>query len=216
MGQVVKGGQGGEGDRTVEVEDGGPSQGAETAVDAPYVLIHVALKLDIVIHLGPGRYGHHDQDYLLPVLGVFFQKELKGVQAFGNPLGVVQAVHGEDHLPVPNTPLEALDFGFDLGELGGPGELEEVYAYGKGVHLHQAFPGSDEAQAVVVAQDAPHTAEEVANVVVGVESHQVGSQESFQDLFPPGQEAKELEGGKGDVEEEAYGGLGESLPKHTG
>ncbi len=54
----------------------------------------------------------------------------------------------------------------------------------------------------------------MARVCVAVESNQIRSKQAAQDVFPPGQHAKQLGGGKGDVQEEANPCFWKRLANH--
>ena len=88
-------------------------------------------------------------------------------------------------------------------------ELLDVDADREGADAHLApVPVHDLTRVVDLRFEKPLAAtEEVAGVLLGMEADEVGAEQSFEHLPPPGQHAEHLFGGERDVEEERDGSV---------
>ena len=199
------------GNGAVEVADRGPVGGGEAAVDAPDQLVDLAFELAVLDHLCAAGHGHLEQHHLFPVLRVELEQPLEGADALGDALGVVEAV-GAQH------DLLALHLGLGRRRLGERLEAVELDPDGKAPdprgavavlhhHLAPVDPGP---------QGALGAVEEVLRVAPHVEADEIAGEQGLEDLARPGEQAEDVVGREGDVEEEGEVGAGAFVSHRDG
>ncbi len=194
----------------VLVGDGRPAQGCVLAVDAADGQLDLVAQLPVGLHPLPGRGGDLDHHRVVRVDGPVVEQLAPGLQAVSDALGVVQAVHTEHDLvgiaevvPQLRGPLP------DLGVLGERGDGGGVDGDREGARLdlaprRRAEAGHRDRGALhVVAQQLPHRGDEVQGVALALEADEVRAEQPAQDRVALGQLGEQLDGGEGDVVEEA-------------
>ena len=144
------------------------------------------------------------------------QQLAERAQALRDALGVVETVHGEEDA----LAREALA---QRGE-GRPrlrvvveqrGELLRRDADGQRVDARRVALGDHAVHLAGQADQAQEAGPEVLEVGVGLEGHEVRAQEAAQHLVAPGQDAQQLRGREGDVQEEPDARLGGDVAEHA-
>jgi len=186
------------------------------SIDPAYKLLQSLAKQLIVLDPDARRDCHDDQGDLAFVLRPGGQEPVEGLQTLHDALGVVQPVDRQDDLAIADGIADLVDLASDLSIVRGIRVFLEIDAQGEGVHLHDSLMHGDLAHRVLQAADPGRTAEEMADIVVGVETDQVGAEESLEDLLPPGEQAIQFRRRPGDVQEVADVVIGMSLPQHLG
>ena len=209
----------------VQVADGGVGNGVELAVDPPHHALHEFAQLPVGVHALARRARDLDEHRVLhgdlPVL----EQLAVGLDAVPDALGVVQAVHSQEHgvrvaqlladLPRPGLDLrvrrEFLD-GFHVDRDGvrarvdGPlGALAVRRVLGEpGAALGELHP-----------QVLAHAALEVLGVPGALEADQVRTRETFQHGLAPRQLGVDLGGRERDVVEEPDGHVRAQPTQHA-
>jgi hypothetical protein len=164
-----------------------------------------------VLDAGAGGHRHGDERDLVAPLGMAFEKRRECTEAIGDALGVVEPIDREDDPASPGAPAYA--GGLTLGSrcVDALRVAIEVDAHREGIHEHLAVIDVHATPLVLGPCQSTRGAEEVAHVVVGVKSEEVGSEQTVEQLSPLWKHAEHLDGREGDVEEEADGGFRELL-----
>lgn len=168
----------------------------------------------------PARDPGLTEDEAPSVFREHLEEPLHGVKPLGDPLGVVDPVEPEaDQLVVEAVAgSEALHLPPDRRPFGLAADPLEVHADGEGADPGGVAP-VDHGRGLAIhpgLQLPGDRVQEVVAVGADVEAQDVGAQEPFQELPPPGGEAEDLRGGPRDVPEVADPGLVAGLLEEAG
>src|SRR5438093_3704821 len=184
-----------------------PRDRSRSAINPPDPFIDVPFQTRILCDPFAGG-DHCEQVRDLPTpLGVGLKEPLERVELLRNPFRVIEAGDREQELggarSLPHLREGALDGRAD----GLRAELRDVDPQGEDVHLDDAVARDDRTNPVVEPQVAQDAAEERPGVVVRVESNQVRTEESLEDLPVPWEETEDVVRREWDVQEESDAGV---------
>ena len=143
------------------------------------------------------------------------QHPLVGQQPPGNPLGVVEPVHADQHPDAPVAP-ERLRLGLDRRVLRQRSNDAASIPIGKTPEPHLAAGKLDPVDVHGEAQDVGQRGGEVAQVGRRVEADEVGAEHPSRSCARAGRVRNSSSDGKRDVEEEADPGVGKPARSRPG
>ena len=220
IGHGVQSGELLKGDGLVEKVDGHELDGAELAVDATHELVHDGAEVLILFNVLTRGHGDLYEDNLADPLGVLGQEDLERVELLGHALDVVEAVHTDDELDALELAAQRGYALLHLGLLESLDELVRVDADGEGADGDELALPVDAAGGRRRAEYPRAATQEVAGVVVRVEADEVAVEQAGEEGLADGEDAVDLGGGEGCVEEEADAdvllGVANLLAQHLG
>ena len=168
-----------EGHVFVLVEDRGPTDLPELAVDLADELFDLALHMIILGDAGARGNDDHDQTTLPWNSGSPSSSISKPCSRFENPFGIVQPVHRKHHLHARKQRGQDLRVpSSHFWIVHGAIEFGEMDAHGEGFHPDDAVGEEDLPEMVFVAEEAEGALEKVLHVSIGVECDEVSAEES--------------------------------------
>jgi hypothetical protein len=156
--------------------------GAESSIDPSNQLVDGSPQRLVLFHVLSRRNGDLNQDDLSNPLGVLLQEDFQPEQLLRHAFDVVQPVDAHDDLDVLESSLELLDPRFDVVALKVRFELLGINTDGKSADMGVAAIVIDTVGHSVQPEDASARGQEMASVVVSVETDQVAIQYTFQDF----------------------------------
>ena len=195
---------------------GWPTQAPDVAVDPADQPIDVVPQSAVLVDALPRRSGHLDEDCLLGVDRPLGDEFTEGAYPLGHALGVVEPVNPEQQdLRVTEIVPDLLGPGFGLLRHRQLVQLGTVDRDRVRPREDSAAVGRADPVAPGLEVEAlPYEADEVLRTTRQLEADQVGPEQAFEDLVPPGELLEQLGRGEGDVQEEADPQIRPQAPQH--
>jgi hypothetical protein len=117
---------------------------------------------------------------------LFFKNKFVAAQPVDEALGVIQPVHGKDHL-LPDAFLAQFlhpQRRFP-STISRPAKAVEFHAHRKRVHLHHAVAQRQTAEMVFIAGRAQHRGQKIPDIIVRVKTDQAGAEQPLNDFLAP-------------------------------
>src|SRR6516165_9161490 len=161
----------------LQVNDRAPGVGAPAPIDLFDEAVDFIVEESILAYVGAAGDADLDEYDLFAIFGGFFKETVKGVEAFGNALGVVDPVDADANRLFAQTDelAPALHLGFNGGVCGHGLVSVEIDADGEGAdNRHLAAARYFEAFIVYFGfQGAVDGIEKVFAVIAQVEAEQI-------------------------------------------
>ncbi len=194
------------------------------AVDASHLLLDFAAHRDVALDAFTARRRQLHDDVLGRVDAALFEQFAERVEPNVDSLGVVQAIDAEhDALGVAQilaqllgAIADGLGTRFGVEVTGIDGDRERADSHGPEADLHDAQlgPHSDGSAGRGSPGEASGKVEEVLRAAGQVETDEVGTEQSFDDLGAPRHLHEQLDRRERDVQEEPDGQVGAQHPQH--
>ena len=214
--QRVEGRQIAERKTAVQELDRRVAETAEFAVDRAHLALHLLGQLIVFAHALPGWHGDQHEKHLVALVGMGFEETPHRREFLRHPLGVIEPLDIQDHPLAAQIVQMVRDERWKIRMPHLTLERRVVVADRIDAHAHLAAVVPDALHAGFPAQHLQQGGAEMPQIVVGVESDQIGAQHPLEHLGALGKHAEDLARTEWRVQEKPGFQIPACLAQHGG